>query len=268
MSVTTNKEQPSSNEWTSYERFGCIEARPYQQGDEADACISFSLADLNRTSREGGMIARNPDHPGDFWYIAPDYFAKHYRTAVEPKTVPTRVRLLKDIFDDGQDHHPAGVLAKKGEVVEVRSLVRVGVAHVGYIGGAQFLIDAGEFETVTTEPPTKELNERDTSRCIFCGCKECECPGPFSETKEYREIVLRAPVPPSASLEAALNPRLWTKEQSDAWHQHISIYMPDVQAGFDALRATVTKSVRHAVTCKLFPDPFDERDPVGPCTCK
>jgi hypothetical protein len=64
----------------------------------------------------------------------------------------------------------------------------------------------------------------------------------FSETKEYREIVLRAPVPPSASLEAALNPRLWTKEQSDAWHQHISIYMPDVQAGFDALRATVTKS--------------------------
>jgi hypothetical protein len=94
----------------------------------------------------------------------------------------------------------------------------------------------------SAQPPTKELNERDTSRCIFCGCKECECPGPFSETKEYREIVLRAPVPPSASLEAALNPRLWTKEQSDAWHQHISIYMPDVQAGFDALRATVTKS--------------------------
>lgn len=24
---------------------------------------------------------------------------------------------------------------------------------------------------------------------------------------------------------------------------------------------------RHKVTCKLFPDPFDERDPVGPCTC-
>lgn len=25
--------------------------------------------------------------------------------------------------------------------------------------------------------------------------------------------------------------------------------------------------VKHKVTCKLFPDPFDERDPVGPCTC-
>lgn len=30
--------------------------------------------------------------------------------------------------------------------------------------------------------------------------------------------------------------------------------------------STETK-VRHLVTCKLFPDPFDERDPVGPCTC-
>jgi hypothetical protein len=27
-------------------------------------------------------------------------------------------------------------------------------------------------------------------------------------------------------------------------------------------------TVKHEVTCKLFPDPFDERDPVGPCTCK
>lgn len=26
-------------------------------------------------------------------------------------------------------------------------------------------------------------------------------------------------------------------------------------------------SVRHEVGCKLFPDPHDEREPVGPCTC-
>lgn len=25
--------------------------------------------------------------------------------------------------------------------------------------------------------------------------------------------------------------------------------------------------VKHKVTCNLFPDPFDEREPVGPCTC-
>jgi hypothetical protein len=25
---------------------------------------------------------------------------------------------------------------------------------------------------------------------------------------------------------------------------------------------------RHKITCKLFSDPFDERDAVGPCTCE
>jgi uncharacterized C2H2 Zn-finger protein len=34
-----------------------------------------------------------------------------------------------------------------------------------------------------------------------------------------------------------------------------------------AARASSEPLVRHAVTCKLFPDPHDERDPVGPCTC-
>lgn len=31
-----------------------------------------------------------------------------------------RVRLLADIWDDGQDHHPPGYLAHKGEVLVVR----------------------------------------------------------------------------------------------------------------------------------------------------
>jgi hypothetical protein len=35
---------------------------------------------------------------------------------------------------------------------------------------------------------------------------------------------------------------------------------------FDALNGE-KRAARHKVTCKLFPDPFDERDPVGPCTC-
>jgi len=32
--------------------------------------------------------------------------------------------------------------------------------------------------------------------------------------------------------EDLLNPRMWTKEMSDAWHN----YIPDTQAAFDALR--------------------------------
>lgn len=38
------------------------------------------------------------------------------------------------------------------------------------------------------------------------------------------------------------------------------ISKPEDYSGFEP-------PVRHAVTCKLFPDPHDERDPVGPCTC-
>lgn len=33
-----------------------------------------------------------------------------------------RVRLLADIWDDGQDHHPPGYLARRGEVVIVRKV--------------------------------------------------------------------------------------------------------------------------------------------------
>lgn len=67
------------SEWKSYEKFGCVEVRPYESNDKADPCIYFSLADLNRTSLDGGMIARNPLNSDHQWYISPEYFAKHYR---------------------------------------------------------------------------------------------------------------------------------------------------------------------------------------------
>lgn len=37
-------------------------------------------------------------------------------------TVGQKVKLLKDIFDDGADHHPPSYLARKGEVLIVRSI--------------------------------------------------------------------------------------------------------------------------------------------------
>lgn len=45
-----------------------------------------------------------------------------------------------------------------------------------------------------------------------------------------------------------------------------------VLAGLNYLGESVAASapetrVSHTVTCKKFPDPHDERDPVGPCTC-
>jgi len=32
-----------------------------------------------------------------------------------------RVRMLKDVWDDGQDHHPPGYVAHKDEIVNVKS---------------------------------------------------------------------------------------------------------------------------------------------------
>lgn len=42
---------------------------------------------------------------------------------------------------------------------------------------------------------------------------------------------------------------------------------PTLAEAFDRLRKVYEPEVVHAVTCKLFPDPHDEREPVGPCTC-
>jgi hypothetical protein len=36
--------------------------------------------------------------------------------------VGDKVKMLSDIWDDGQDHHPPGYLARRGEVLIVRKL--------------------------------------------------------------------------------------------------------------------------------------------------
>lgn len=58
-----------------------------------------------------------------------------------------QVRLLKSIYDDGEDHHPPGWIAQAGEVLivkEVRGDV-LAVAHEGNPGA--FMIYPGEYET-------------------------------------------------------------------------------------------------------------------------
>lgn len=58
-----------------------------------------------------------------------------------------QVKLLKSIFDDGEDHHPPGWIAQAGEVLivkEVRGDV-LAVAHEGNPGA--FTIYPGEYET-------------------------------------------------------------------------------------------------------------------------
>ena len=60
--------------------------------------------------------------------------------------VGARVRLLKSIYDDGEDHHPPSWLADAGEDVIVKAIrgdVLV-VAHAGNPGA--FTIYPGEYE--------------------------------------------------------------------------------------------------------------------------
>lgn len=46
--------------------------------------------------------------------------------------VGDKVRLIKDIWDDGADHHPAGYLAKTGETLVVRSFAETTGIYVSH----------------------------------------------------------------------------------------------------------------------------------------
>lgn len=55
-----------------------------------------------------------------------------------------KVKLLKDIYDDGQDCHPPGFIARKGEEVVVRDLHGITVSHEGRFD-ASFFIQPDEY---------------------------------------------------------------------------------------------------------------------------
>lgn len=64
-----------------------------------------------------------------------------------------KVRLIKDIWDDGADHHPSGYIARKGEVLNVLESFNLGyeVAHDGRTMG--FYVGHSECEPIVS-PPT------------------------------------------------------------------------------------------------------------------
>ena len=70
--------------------------------------------------------------------------------------VGDRVRLTKDIYDDGEDHHPPGYCARRDEIVIVRVAGEksLAVSHEDVTDSA-FVIYQGEFEVanVKANPP-------------------------------------------------------------------------------------------------------------------
>ena len=78
--------------------------------------------------------------------------------------VGSKVRLLKSIWDDGEDHHPPGWLAMAGEVLVVRSVgnidaARIAVSHEG-VEDSAFMISRDEFETYNDQAKWREHSER------------------------------------------------------------------------------------------------------------
>lgn len=66
-----------SEVWTDYHKAGITPMRPYVPGEDLS---SISIAS-ELVPCQGGMIARDPLHPADQWYIAHDYFACNYKVA-------------------------------------------------------------------------------------------------------------------------------------------------------------------------------------------
>jgi hypothetical protein len=92
--------------------------------------------------------------------------------------VPLRVRLLKDIYDDGQDHHPPGYVGRKGDVVVIHSIQTAVVSHSGT--GDGFVVHDGELELRDSKETPSHCacgtllwfnSERDSGKCQKCAQK-------------------------------------------------------------------------------------------------
>jgi hypothetical protein len=93
--------------WQKYKRLGEIEARPWTEADantyfalSRDTTLQISVSQADELtalkSPAVGMVARNPVNHADQWYIAPDYFAKHYApAAIAPPKEATQVALTE-----------------------------------------------------------------------------------------------------------------------------------------------------------------------------
>jgi hypothetical protein len=87
-----------------------------------------------------------------------------------PPVVGQRVRLLVDVWDDGQDHHPPGYLAHKGEILIVRAFregseLPVGVSHE-QVTDNYFVVALNEIEQVSGEVSDSQ-SKAEGERVVF-----------------------------------------------------------------------------------------------------
>lgn len=106
----------------------------------------------------------------------------------------------------------------------------------------------------------------------------------MDECRANAELIARAPMLAHANVQQAeeikaLAARLAEAERllkivddaarhADMGRYWVGLYYDECEAIRSFVRpADSAPAVRHTVKCRMFPDPFDERDPVGPCTC-
>lgn len=67
-------------------------------------------------------------------------------------SVGQRLRVVRDVWDDGADCHPPGYVAREGDIVFVKRIDPfIHVAHAGATGS--FWVHSNEVEPVTEDDP-------------------------------------------------------------------------------------------------------------------
>jgi hypothetical protein len=62
--------------WKPYRKAGITEMRRYVPGEDLTG-VSVNKRDYDE-GLVGGMIARDPENPGDRWFVANEYFVNNY----------------------------------------------------------------------------------------------------------------------------------------------------------------------------------------------
>jgi len=68
------------SEFKKYRRTGLSEMRPYVKGEDLS---KISVAEVDNTEEDMGMVARNPKNHNDQWYVARKYFEDNLEEVTE-----------------------------------------------------------------------------------------------------------------------------------------------------------------------------------------
>lgn len=111
--------------------------------------VSRMQAEIERLQAKLHRIAFASDVPRHWQDFAARGLQRENSADETKATQRVRLRLAKDIYDDGADHHPPGYIAHKGDLVVVHSIQTAVVSHRGI--GHGFVVHDGDLELSSAE---------------------------------------------------------------------------------------------------------------------